>query len=84
MTRRRFGVHGDTAVAPDGDCDRKRNELTDLWPEQVSLLARGSQRLIAPNRVRAEFGNFANPDGQQLAIGVPLDHGHATSPACLR
>src|ERR1700730_10265425 len=80
VTRRRFGMHGDTAVAPDGDGDCERDQLPDLWPEQIGLLARGAQRLVALDRVGAEFGNFADPDGELLAIGVPIQHGHITSP----
>ena len=76
MPRRRFGVHCDTAVAPGGDCDRERDQLTDLRPEQIGLLARSSQRLIAFDRVRAELGNFADPDSELLAIVIPIEHGH--------
>ena len=44
MTRRRIGMHGDAAVAPDGDRDRERDQLAGLRPEQIGLLARGAQR----------------------------------------
>jgi hypothetical protein len=27
ITRRRFGLHGDTAVAPNGESDRERDQL---------------------------------------------------------
>jgi hypothetical protein len=58
VTRRRLGVHRDTAVTPDGDGDRKRDQLTGLRPEQIGLLTRGGQRLITLDRVGAELGNF--------------------------
>jgi len=35
VTRRRFGMHSDTAVAPDADGDCERDQLPDLRPEQM-------------------------------------------------
>jgi len=80
VTRRRLGVHGDTAVTPDGDGNRERDQLAGLRPEQIGLLARGAQRLIALDRVGAEFGKFADPDGELPTIGAPIEHRHLISP----
>jgi hypothetical protein len=57
VTRRRFGVHGDTAVVPDGDGDRERDQFTGLRPEQICVLASGGQGLIALDRVGVKLGN---------------------------
>jgi hypothetical protein len=79
VTRRGFGMHGDTAVAPDGDGDRERDQLADLRPEQIGLLARGAQRLIALDCIGADFGNFADSRRELLAISIPVEHGHVSS-----
>jgi hypothetical protein len=35
VTRRRFGVHGDTAVTPDGNGNRERDQFTGLRPSRL-------------------------------------------------
>jgi hypothetical protein len=72
-------VDSDTAVTPDGDGHRERDQLAGLPPEQIGRLARGSQRLIALDRVGAEPGNFTDPHSELLAIGVPVEHRHVAS-----
>src|SRR5437879_6115894 len=76
MARRRLGVYCDTAVTPDGDRNREGDQLTDLRPEEIGFLARGGERLISLDRVGAELGDFPDPNGEMLAIGIPVQHGH--------
>src|SRR5579859_2182885 len=80
MVDRSLGVDGDTAVAADGDRDRERDQLARLGAQVVGLLAGGTQRLIALDRVGAELGDLADTDGELLAIAIPVEHGHRISP----
>jgi hypothetical protein len=40
MTHRGFGMNRDTAITPQSDRDRERDQLADFRTEQVCLLAR--------------------------------------------
>jgi len=80
VTCRGFGMNRDTAVTPDSDRDCERDQFADLRTEQIGLLTGGAQRLIALDRVWADFGNFAYAYHELLAINITIENGRVTSP----
>src|SRR5450755_3326505 len=71
-------MYRDTAVTPDSDRHCERDQFADLRTEQIGLLARAAQRLIALDCIGAHFGNFADPYRKLLAISIPVEHRHVT------
>jgi hypothetical protein len=68
----------DTAVAAQGDGDRKRDEFAGLFIEVTGLLAGPAQGGVALDDIGVELAEAADPGKKLLPICIPIQHVHDT------
>jgi hypothetical protein len=69
-------MYCDTAVAAQGDGDRKRYQLAGLFIEVTGLLAGPAQGGLALDDVGVELAEAADPGDELLPMRIPIQHRH--------